>query len=822
MGTQKPILVDKGFLRESVFTTMFSFANSFWVFFCNFLFNLFGFVVKFIIRFQADHSSQKNDDDQQIDSNISTESESELFGGKENGEFSFVFPSSNSEDSGKISDETESSAFMENAYIPSTSKYQCISNKNFSGFVEEPETMSFTIQELFVGSNDASSTVKNQNHDTAVPAKKGFRESDFEGKFEELIVGSSGDSIGNTQIMSIGFSEVKGFQGFDLGAEEVDEGKAGDSVQTLCRKEVLEKQEKVNSTEDDLYENKDLDDLENYSLGKHDFSNEVELLSGNHILLFDENPDLNSSSDESSISNTKTDSIGDEFLKDRNEGSEPDTPMPTDEEKSEFIENFQGLENIDVVSDSGISDDEAVVIREKAEDSDDEYIELEPNLHNSIDFIKGKDLDMVEDKNEVENTCCIGLKSMESEEKPGHPSSGRKGWDSDSDEEEDGQEILWEHKDLIEQMKMEMKHARSSRGLFTILEESETPKMMDDLKPLKIDEKLEHKDYMEEIQKVYKSYAERMRKLDILNYQTIHAISFLQLKDSSQLTFSQKSSASTIKSLLFPNIWPGKLRRIYADPTLKSINEMHRNLELVYVGQVCLSWEILHWQYGKANKLVEHDSEGYRPYNQVADEFQQFQVHVQRFIEDEKFQGPRVENYVKNRCMLRTLLQVPAVKDDSLKDRKESRAEEKYAILIAMLEDIVEESMRIFWEFLRTDKDQANVMLTGTQKTHVELQNPSDLELLVDVKASLQKKERRFKEIVRSGNCIVKKFQKQQKDKLIGAQFFAQVELRLVARVLNMSRLTTDQLVWCQRKLNRINFVNRKIHVESSFLLFPF
>lgn len=91
----------------------------------------------------------------------------------------------------------------------------------------------------------------------------------------------------------------------------------------------------------------------------------------------------------------------------------------------------------------------------------------------------------------------------------------------------------WEHDELIEQLKLELKAARTG-GLPTILEETESEndsdsspaKMADDLmKPLKItDQKLEHKDRIMEIQKVYKSYAERMRKLDVLNYQTMHAI----------------------------------------------------------------------------------------------------------------------------------------------------------------------------------------------------------------------------------------------------------------------------------------------------------
>lgn len=84
-------------------------------------------------------------------------------------------------------------------------------------------------------------------------------------------------------------------------------------------------------------------------------------------------------------------------------------------------------------------------------------------------------------------------------------------------------------------------------------------------------------------------------------------------------------------------------------------------------------------------------------------------------------------------------------------------------------------------------------------------------------------KDKRLKDIMRSGNCLVKKFQKQEgRGRLLDYEMLiSQVELRLISRVLNMSKLSTDQLVWCQTKLNNINFVNRKIYVEPSFLLFP-
>ena len=92
------------------------------------------------------------------------------------------------------------------------------------------------------------------------------------------------------------------------------------------------------------------------------------------------------------------------------------------------------------------------------------------------------------------------------------------------------------------------------------------------------------------------------------------------------------------------------------------IRELHSDLEMVYVGQLCLSWELLMWEYEKALELWESDQYRLRRYNEVAGEFQQFQVLLQRFLENEPFQGPRVENYVKNRCAMKNLLQVPVIR----------------------------------------------------------------------------------------------------------------------------------------------------------------
>ncbi|ONM21844.1 hypothetical protein ZEAMMB73_Zm00001d005764 [Zea mays] len=404
-------------------------------------------------------------------------------------------------------------------------------------------------------------------------------------------------------------------------------------------------------------------------------------------------------------------------------------------------------------------------------------------------------------------------------------------WKDLTDEEEDELESLWEHQDLVEQLKLELKKVRSSVGLPTILEESDTPKApVEDLKPWSMDAKFLREDPMDELNKFYKSYRERMRKLDILCYQKMYAIDFLQLRGSQQSNNnnnnSVKSLSPTVASILSHNFRSSR-RRSPEDPSERFLRELRYDLETVYVGQMCLSWEFLRWQYEQARDLPESDSYHSHQYNQVAGEFQQFQVVVQRFVEDESFKGPRLSNYINNRCVLRNLLQVPVIKEDSLKDRMEDQRKGNYVITSEELEDVMEEAMHVLWEFIKADRAETTTtaaaasVLKGLSSSNVELQDPLDHGLMAHIHSALQKKEKRLKDLLRTGNCIAKKFKKPKEDRSNQNLFFSQVDMKLVARVLRMPRITSEQLQWCRAKLDKIVLVDRKIHREASFLLFP-
>jgi hypothetical protein len=86
----------------------------------------------------------------------------------------------------------------------------------------------------------------------------------------------------------------------------------------------------------------------------------------------------------------------------------------------------------------------------------------------------------------------------------------------------------------------------------------------------------------------------------------------------------------------------------------------YQTLETAYVAHIALSWEALHCTYVHLSLIVAAQPDNPTTYNSAAQAFQQFQVLLQRFIENEPFEhGTRVEIYARSRSLLSKLLQVP-------------------------------------------------------------------------------------------------------------------------------------------------------------------
>ncbi|KAL6553009.1 hypothetical protein OROGR_006851 [Orobanche gracilis] len=445
--------------------------------------------------------------------------------------------------------------------------------------------------------------------------------------------------------------------------------------------------------------------------GNNDFSDEYQFSSENNSVITDS--DTESASFEHSMSRS-VDSHDRGFLSDGDFGGESDNVFKENHESSSSGNGFSDDED----------DDDSDSMEELKQLQVHDIVLQNPDGKNS-NFLSHVDFNENMDKTKNDDKLVVG------------DNNGKQRSNDSCDDDSNELESLWEHQELIEQLKVELRKVRAT-GLPTILEDSESPKLVvDDLKPWKIDE-FPRGDCLGELHKFYKSYRERMRKFDIINYQKMYAMGFLQLKDPLKSIPMQKPPPPTLRSLVSQNLWLFKHKIHGTDPMKKFIQEIQGDLEAVYVGQMCLSWEFLNWQYDKALDLWDSDPRGIRRYNEVAGEFQQFQVLLQRFLEDEPFQGPRAKNYVKTRCAVRNLLQVPVIRDDNLKDKRKARGEagDEYVITSDMLVETVEESIRIFWRFVQADKDCTT---SNDHKKMPDLPSPEDINLLMEVKRILQK-----------------------------------------------------------------------------------
>lgn len=94
----------------------------------------------------------------------------------------------------------------------------------------------------------------------------------------------------------------------------------------------------------------------------------------------------------------------------------------------------------------------------------------------------------------------------------------------------------------------------------------------------------------------------------------------------------------------------------------------YHELEGAYVAQICLTWEALNWNYNFFHQLRASRREsdpGCPAY--IAQQFQQFQVLLQRYIENEPYEsGRRPIVYARMRSLAPKLLQVPEYRGNIL------------------------------------------------------------------------------------------------------------------------------------------------------------
>lgn len=233
----------------------------------------------------------------------------------------------------------------------------------------------------------------------------------------------------------------------------------------------------------------------------------------------------------------------DGFLSEKNFGETFDLEylIDVDEKKAESSDEMSDFD--ESLTSYGFDGEDSDIMQELGKLEEDRMDSTESDLDESqetYDF-EGEDSDIMEELKKLED--CMNnndkntsnflspkylgegsmIKSINTAANSELRESKNKTMSAGETEDANKLETLWEHQDLVEQLKMELKKVRAS-GLPTILEDSESPKIMEDLKPWKIDEKLQHQNPMGELHRFYKSYREKMRKLDVLTYQKMYAI----------------------------------------------------------------------------------------------------------------------------------------------------------------------------------------------------------------------------------------------------------------------------------------------------------
>ncbi|KAJ4963373.1 hypothetical protein NE237_023312 [Protea cynaroides] len=279
---------------------------------------------------------------------------------------------------------------------------------------------------------------------------------------------------------------------------------------------------------------------------------------------------------------------------------------------------------------------------------------------------------------------------------------------------------------------------------------------------------------------IYDKYCERMLFFDRMSALHLQeAVTGCAVPSIASPRSASRKLASTFRSLSFkkrdePQNEGEHLQQKQVDP--------YQDLETAYVAQVCLTWEALHCQYIQLSQQILSQPESPTCYRHAAQQFQQFQVLLQRFIENEPFeQGARMDIYARTRNSLPMLLQAPSIQGSD--QNKEEEADS--LVLASDLVRIIGDSILTFCHFLKMDKKKpSNVLnLFGGQS---QIASP-----LQQIQSFLEKKEMKLKELRRKKGWKKKSWP----TTLEGVElFFSLIDIKVIVRVLRMATLRSGLL----------------------------
>ncbi|GAV90428.1 DUF1666 domain-containing protein [Cephalotus follicularis] len=307
---------------------------------------------------------------------------------------------------------------------------------------------------------------------------------------------------------------------------------------------------------------------------------------------------------------------------------------------------------------------------------------------------------------------------------------------------------------------------------------------------------------------LYDKYCERMLFFDRMSAQQLNETVFRNPSTPSTVSASKKLASPlrclSLKKMEKPEEETEHLQQPKIDPC--------HDLETAYVGQICLTWEALHCHYSQLSQKISCQPESPTFYNHSAEQFEQFEVLLQRFIENEPFEpGLRAEIYARARNNLPKLLQVPNIKGS---DKKGTEEEElNLNVLAPDLIRIIESTILTYHHFLKMDKKKSSGVLNMFGNQH-QMATP-----LQQVQSSLEKKAMKLKDLHKRRKGWKKKFWPQTYEDV--QLLFGLIDVKVLLRVLRMARISKEQLFWCEEKMKKLELSDGKLQRDPSPILFP-
>ncbi|XP_030536398.1 uncharacterized protein LOC115745130 [Rhodamnia argentea] len=300
---------------------------------------------------------------------------------------------------------------------------------------------------------------------------------------------------------------------------------------------------------------------------------------------------------------------------------------------------------------------------------------------------------------------------------------------------------------------------------------------------------------------VFQKYDEEMMFLDRITAQKLHETESLRSIKVCPRSISER----IVHKIATINKKPPDIRQ-----------NPYRELEAAYAAQICLTWEALNWNYKnfQSKRVARHDFDPGCPAH-IAQQFQQFQVLLQRYVENEPYeQGRRPEVYARMRLLAPKLLQVPEYRDSEDDQIKEDGFRSRISSGAFLM--IMEDCIQTFMNFLKADKAGPCQVLAAFFKRH--RRSSVDAALLTLMKKVNNKKKMKLNDLRRTRKCMRKRKLSVDEEMEI---LMGLIDLKVVSRVLRMSDLGEEQRHWCEEKMSKVRVSQGKLQRDSSPLFFP-